>query len=144
MRRILGRPGRAAVPASVLLVAVTALAGCGGGNGSASSKPPNRPATDARIQVLQPTPNEVTGPDVTVKVMLFGAKEVERQGPPIVPTEGHIHVSLDGQIVAMAYSDTQVLKGLTPGPHSVQVDYVATDHIPFSNRVTAAVLFTVK
>ena len=72
------------------------------------------------------------------------AKEVDRQGTPIVPTEGHIHVSRDGNVVAMAYSDTQVLKGLTPGPHSVQVDYVATDHIPFSNRVTAAVLFSVK
>ncbi len=143
MRRIPGRPRRAAVLASVLLVALTALAGCKK-DSSATPKPPNRPATDARIQVLEPTPNQETGPDVTVQVKLFGAKEVERQGPPIVPTEGHIHVSLDGQIVAMAYSDTQVLKGLTPGPHSVQVDYVATDHIPFSNRVTAAVLFTVK
>jgi hypothetical protein len=143
MRRILGRPGRAALPIALLL-ATAVLAGCGGGNGSSSSKPPARPSTDAHIQILDPTPNEVTGPDVTVKVMLTGAKEVERQGPPIVPTEGHIHVSLDGQIVAMAYSDTQVLKGLTPGPHSVQVDYVATDHIPFNNRVTSAVLFTVK
>jgi hypothetical protein len=143
MRRI-PRPGRAPLLACLLLVALTALAGCGGGNGSASSKAPSRPSTDARIQILQPTPNEVTGPDVTVKVQLIGAKEVERQGPPIVPTEGHIHISLDGQIVAMAYSDTQVLKGLTPGAHSVQVDYVATDHIPFSNRVTAAVLFSVK
>jgi hypothetical protein len=143
MRRI-PRPGRAPLLACLLLVALTALAGCGGGNGSDSSKAPSRPSTDARIQILQPTPNEVTGPDVTVKVQLIGAKEVERQGPPIVPTEGHIHVSLDGQIVAMAYSDTQVLKGLTPGAHSVQVDYVATDHIPFSNRVTAAVLFSVK
>ena len=81
---------------------------------------------------------------MTVQVKLFGAKEVDRQGPPIVPTEGHVHVSLDGNIVAMTYGDTQALKGLTPGPHSVQVDYVATDHIPFSNRVTAGVLFTVK
>jgi hypothetical protein len=144
MRRNLGRPGRAPLLACLLLAASTALAGCGGGDGSAGSKLPSRPSTDARIQILQPTPNQVTGPDVTVQVKLFGAKEVERQGPPIVPTEGHIHVSLDGQIVAMAYSDTQVLKGLTPGPHSVQVDYVATDHIPFGNRVTAAVLFTVK
>ena len=120
-----------------------ALAGCSK-DGSVSPPPGVRPMTEARIQILQPTPNQETGPDVTVQVTLFGAKEVERQGPPIVPTEGHIHVSLDGQIVAMAYSDTQVLKGLTPGPHSVQVDYVATDHIPFSNRVTAAVLFSVK
>lgn len=44
----------------------------------------------------------------------------------------------------MAYGDTQTLKGLTPGQHSVQVDFVAVDHVPFKNRVTAAVLFTVK
>ena len=50
----------------------------------------------------------------------------------------------DGTVVAMAYGDSQVLKGLTPGQHSVQVDFVATDHIPFLNRVTAGVLFTVK
>ena len=142
MRRIIGRSGRAALLAPLL--ALLALAGCSKGGNSAGSKPAARPATDARIQILQPTPNQETGPDVTVQVKLIGAKEVDRQGPPIVPTEGHIHVSLDGNVVAMAYSDTQVLKALTPGPHSVQVDYVATDHIPFSNRVTAAVLFTVK
>jgi hypothetical protein len=44
----------------------------------------------------------------------------------------------------MAYSTTQELKGLTPGPHSVQVEFVAIDHLPFRNRVVAAVLFTVK
>ena len=140
MRRILGRSRRAALLAPFLLVA---LAGCSK-DSSATPKPAARPATDARIQILQPTPNQETGPDIPVQVRLIGAKEVDRQGTPIVPTEVHIHVSLDGNVVAMAYSDTQVLKGLTPGPHSVQVDYVATDHIPFSNRVTAAVLFSVK
>jgi hypothetical protein len=63
---------------------------------------------------------------------------------PIKPDEGHIHVSLDGNVVAMAYGDSQTLKGISPGQHSVQVDFVATDHIPFLNRVTAGVLFTVK
>ena len=141
MRRLLGhRAARAAVLVPLLLLT---LAACGKDT-SATPKAPTRPTTDARIQILQPTPNQETGPDVTVQVKLFGAKEVDRQGPPLVPTEGHVHVSLDGNVVAMAYGDTQVLRGLTPGPHSVQVDYVATDHIPFSNRVTAGVLFTVK
>jgi len=141
MRRILGhRWGRVAVLAPLLLLA---LAGCSGNNSSAT-KVPLRPATDARIQILAPTPNQETGPDVTVQVKLFGAKEVPQVTGPIKPDEGHIHVSLDGNVVAMAYGDTQVLKGLTPGPHSVQVDFVASDHIPFRNRVTAGVLFTVK
>jgi hypothetical protein len=141
MRRLLGhRAPRAAVLVPLLLLA---LAGCSKGN-SATPKVPARPVTEARIQILQPTPNQETGPDVTVQVKLYGAKEVPQSGPPIRPDEGHIHVSLDGNVVAMAYGDSQTLKGLTPGQHSVQVDFVAADHIPFQNRVTAGVLFTVK
>ena len=143
MRPLLRSPAvRAAVPALLLTLV---LAGCGsGGSGGPSPKAAARPTTNARIQILQPTPNQETGPDVTVQVQLIGAKEVPQSGPPIKPDEGHIHVSLDGQIVAMAYGDSQMLKGLAPGQHSVQVDFVAADHIPFQNRVTAAVLFTVK
>ena len=48
------------------------------------------------------------------------------------------------RVVAMAYNTTQKLKGLTFGPHSGQVEFVAIDHLPFRNRVIAAVLFTVK
>ncbi|HYT38831.1 MAG TPA: hypothetical protein VEN99_04935 [Acidimicrobiia bacterium] len=141
MRRILGhRAGWAALAAALLLLALTACSK----DKSALPKPVPRPATTARIQILAPTPNQETGPDVTVQVKLFNAKEVPQVSGPIKPDEGHIHVSLDGTVVAMAYGDSQVLKGLTPGQHSVQVDFVATDHIPFRNRVTAGVLFTVK
>ena len=93
---------------------------------------------------MAPVPNQETGPDVTVQVKLIGAREVPEQSGAVKPDEGHIHVSLDGAVVAMAYQDTQVLNGLTPGQHSVQVDFVAVDHAPFRNRVTAGVLFTVK
>jgi hypothetical protein len=141
MRRISDRRfGWAAALASIVLLALT---GCGSDKSSAP-KIPTRPATDARIQILAPTPNQVTGPDVTVQVRLIGAKEVPQVSGPIKPDEGHIHVSVDGNVVAMAYGDTQVLKGLPPGDRSIQVDFVATDHIPFRNRVTAGVLFTVK
>ena len=129
-----------------LLVAL-ALAGCGGGNGKSGSggNPQSaRPSTPARIQIVEPTPNQETGPDVTVKINLIGAKVVPQAAGPIRPDEGHIHVSLDGQVVNMTYTDTQTLTGLSPGQHSVQVDFVAADHIPFANRVTAGVLFTVK
>ena len=128
------------VPLLVLLIGLT---GCGSDKKS-SAPVQERPATDARIQIIAPTPNQETGPDVTVQVKLIGAKEVPQVSGPLKPDEGHIHVALDGAVVAMAYNDTQTLKGLTPGQHSVQVDFVAVDHVPFKNRVTAAVLFTVK
>jgi hypothetical protein len=123
----------------VLLVVLTAC-----GEDKKASAPPERPVTPARIQIVAPIPNQETGPDVTVQVKLIGAKEVPQQAGEVKPDEGHIHVMLDGVVVAMAYGDSQVLKGLTPGEHSVQVDFVAVDHVPFRNRVTAAVLFKVK
>ena len=125
----------------LLLLAPTA---CGEDKKASAPKGPERPATPARIQVVAPTPNQETGPDVTVQVKLIGAREVPQQAGEVKPDEGHIHVSLDGAVVAMAYQDSQVLKGLTKGQHSVQVDFVAVDHLPFRNRVTAGVLFTVK
>lgn len=131
----------AAVSAGLVLVALT---GCGGDKEASSPNAGQRPATKARIQIVSPKPNQETGPEVTIEVNLIGAREVERTGPPITPDEGHIHISVDGATVAMAYGDSHTLKGLTPGPHSVQVDFVAADHIPFANRVTAAVIFTVK
>jgi hypothetical protein len=124
----------------LLLLALTACSK----DSSATPKPAARPATTARIQILAPTPNQETGPDVTVQVKLIGAKVVPQVAGPINPDEGHLHVSLDGTVVNMTYTDSQVLTGLTPGQHSVQVDFVAADHVPFLNRVTAGVLFTVK
>ena len=131
---------RIAVVVSLILVGLT---GCGSDKASAPTVV-ERPTTDARIQIVSPAPNQETGPDVTIQVKLIGAKEVPQVSGPLKPDEGHIHVSLDGTVVAMAYNDTQTLKGLTPGQHSAQVDFVAVDHVPFKNRVTAAVLFTVK
>lgn len=132
---------RIALLVPLLLIGFT---GCGSEKKSSAPKVPERPTTNARIQIVAPTPNQETGPDVTVQVNLIGAKEVPQVTGPLRPDEGHIHVSVDGVVVAMAYGDTQNLKGLTPGQHSVQVDFVAVDHVPFKNRVTAAVLFTVK
>ena len=128
----------------VVLLLLAAATACGEDKKSSAPKAAERPVTPARIQIVAPTPNQETGPDVTVQVKLIGAREVPQQAGEVKPDEGHIHVSLDGAVVAMAYQDTQVLKGLTPGQHSVQVDFVAVDHVPFRNRVTAGVLFTVK
>jgi hypothetical protein len=148
------RPWRKATPtrqkqrsllAVVLALAVMA-AGCGG-SGSSSSKSAtvkDRPTTTVRLQITSPTPNQITPPDVTVKVVLIGGTVVQRTTGPLTPTEGHIHLTLDGKLVSMAYTTEQVLPGQTPGPHAIEAEFVAVDHQPFKNRVKAAVLFQVQ
>ena len=92
----------------------------------------------------------MTPPDTTLVVNLIGGTVVPAAQTTVkgtVPTtEGHIHVSLDGRLVNMAYSTTQVLppEQLTPGQHTVTAEFVAVDHVPFANRPTAAVIFTVQ
>jgi hypothetical protein len=126
---------------ALLLIALALVAaGCGKDDTPAKA----RPSTTARLQLLQPVPNQVSGPDLTVKVNLIGAKVVPRTSSKLRGDEGHIHLSLDGRLVSMAYGTTQKLDGLKAGPHSLQAEFVAADHQPFSNRIVAAVLFTVK
>jgi hypothetical protein len=138
---------RLALPA-VLAIAVTAT-GCGGSKPTTSSSSTVHPASPVRIQITQPTPNQVTGPDVTLVVNVIGGKVVPATQTTVtganIPTDlGHIHVSLDGRLVNMAYSTTQDLHGLTPGQHTLTAEYVAVDHLPFKNRPTAAVIFMVQ
>ncbi len=127
------------------VVVFAALAGCSSsGSGSKGSSAAARPTTSARLQIVSPTPNQTTKPDVTLTLNLIGARVVPAATGPLRADEGHIHVSVDGKLVSMAYGTTQDLTGLTAGPHTVQAEFVATDHAPFENRVIAAVLFQVQ
>jgi hypothetical protein len=136
---VAGKLGRLALP--LILASAITVTGCGGK--STKTVTGKRPTTTAHLVILHPTPNEVTGTKVTLQLGLSGATVVQRTNGPLTPNEGHIHVSVDGQLVSMAYGTTQDLD-LKPGDHSVQAEFVATDHAPFANRVVAAVLFTVK
>ena len=143
MKHVRGHLGPRVI-AWLMPVLLIALPACGDDKKSSAPKVTERPATPARIRIVAPTPNQETGPNVTVEVELIGAREVPQQSGEVKPDEGHIHIMLDGAVVAMTYGDSQTFSNLTPGQHSVQVDFVAVDHVPFRNRVTAGVLFTVK
>jgi hypothetical protein len=131
---------------AVLILAVV-LAGCGSGSPSTatSTSTSDRPTTNARLLIVSPTANEVTGPDITIQLSLTGARVVSTTSTGgLLPTdEGHVHVSVDGLLVSMAFGLSQQLPHLTPGQHSLQAEFVAVDHKPFANRVVAAVLFQV-
>ena len=126
------------------------LAGCGGGSAKKSTTPSgnagNRPSTTAQLKIVSPAPNSTTGPNVTVEMQLIGGKVVppSQISGPLRGDEGHIHVSVDDQLVSMNYSTTAPLTNLKPGLHGVQAEFVAVDHAPFRNRVVTTVLFTVQ
>ena len=65
-------------------------------------------------------------------------------GGPLRPDRGHIHVLVDGNLVSMPVQLRDRLPILTPGVHTVQAEFVASDHLPFANRVVAAVTFDVR
>ena len=131
---------------------VVAAAGCGSkSTGATSSAAPTstsapRPATDATLQIVSPGPNARTGPHVRVTMRLDGAHlaPATQTGGAIQPDEGHIHLSLDGQLIAMPLRLVEPLPRLRAGAHTVQAEFVATDHLPFDNRVVAAVTFNVR
>ncbi len=132
VRRLIGA---LIIAAALVLVA----AACSGGSSG-------RPSTPATLQILTPAPNAVTGTDVALNLRLRGAKVVPayQVGGKIQPDRGHIHVSVDGQLTQMFYGVTQKVPNLTPGTHTIQAEFVASDHLPFANRVVAAVTFEVK
>ena len=127
--------------ATALAAATVTLGACGGD--SSSSSP--RPSTDARLEIVRPTPNQILPPTFQLDLNLIGAKVVPETaaGGPLRGDEGHIHVTLDGKLISMTYGTTQELKDLPPGPHNIQAEFVAADHAPFSNRLIVAVAFAV-
>jgi hypothetical protein len=104
-----------------------------------------RPSTPARLQILSPVPNQRTGADVVVRMRLDGARiALPRDGATVRGDRGHIHISLDGQVIAMPTTLRVPLPTLEPGPHTVSAEFAASDHEPFRNRVIATVTFEVR
>ena len=135
---------RSLVIAAAAFAAALALVGCGGSSKSTGTS--SRPTTSARLQILEPTANAKTGPDVVLKLQLTGAQVAppDQVKGKLRGDRGHIHVSVDGAVVTMNYSTTAPLPHLAPGQHTVQAEFVAIDHQSFRNRVVTAVLFDVQ
>jgi hypothetical protein len=134
---------RVAVP--LLLAGVVTVGGCGGKSSTTSTASQGaRPSSPATVAIVEPTANETTGPNVHVVVDLQNAKIVQPTTGPLRGDEGHLHLSVDGKLVSMAYGTTQDLNGLAPGPHTLLAEFVATDHQPFRNRPQASTIFTVQ
>ena len=141
------------VTALPVVAAVLATA-CGGGSGAtppltptgSRPNPATRPSTPATLDIRQPTNGEVlTGAPATihVKVKLTGARIVPATTTHIVPTQGHLHVYLDGRIVSMNFSTNATVGNVRAGVHRLVVEFVASDHFPFNPDVRQTVTFDV-
>jgi hypothetical protein len=139
---LLGRMVPTAVFGAALALSAT---GCTSTSPS-STTPSRRLSTPATLEISSPAPNAHTGRTVSLVLLLDHARLVPpvQVGGRLFPERGHIHVSVDGQLVAMPLQLTDPLPTLTPGIHTVEAEFVASDHLPFANRVVAAVTFQVK
>ena len=101
-----------------------------------------RPSSTAKLTILSPAPGaSISGKTLHVPLALTGAVIVPQTSTHLTPDRGHVHLLLDGRVVSMAYGLDQDV-AVTPGPHLLQAEFVATDHFPFNPRVIAIVTFT--
>ena len=143
MRKTIGR-----VAAATALIVVASACASGGPSADGSPPPPSssrRPSSTAKLAIVAPeNGSTVVGPTADLRVSLKDARIVKKTSTDLTPDEGHIHVLLDGKLISMSYGLEQKIPDLTPGPHRVQVEFVATDHAPFDPRVIAVTSFQVK
>lgn len=103
-----------------------------------------RPASTATLVFERPAEAQlVRGDDVEVVLDLSGARVVEAASTRLTPDTGHVHLRLDGRLVSMTFGVVQVvsLRGVDPGRHTLEAEFVAADHAPFDPRVIASVSF---
>ncbi|HXA29306.1 MAG TPA: hypothetical protein VN193_11240 [Candidatus Angelobacter sp.] len=140
-------------PIAFLGAALLLLSACGGGGGGGASPTPaasstpdlaSRPSSPATLEIASPTANEVVhGTSLHVAVALQNATVVKTTTTQITPTEGHVHLYLDNQLIYMAYSLQQDVP-VHPGVYTLRAEFVASDHFPFNPRVySQSIVFSV-
>jgi hypothetical protein len=130
--------------ASVLALALVA-ASCGSDGSTTSSTAAARPSSTAVLSITSPKDGvTIHGSTVDLVVKLTGATLVNTTSTDLRPDEGHLHVTLDDQLLTMTSGTSYPIPDVPPGQHLLKVEFVANDHAPFDPRVIAAVSFTVR
>jgi hypothetical protein len=108
------------------------------------AEPAPRPHSTATLAIVEPPPGvTVSGATIQIRLVLTGAKLVLQTSTRLVPDEGHIHVKLDGQLVSMTAGLEQQVP-VTTGPHVIEAEFVANDHLPFNPRILTTLPFVVR
>jgi hypothetical protein len=126
-----------------------ALTACSGGNSGGPDAPATttavaaaRPSSPAKLIITRPKNGQtVRQQRPELHLELDGGKIVSQTTTRVQGDEGHIHLHVDGKLVAMNYGLRQRLPALPPGQHVVQVEFVAADHAPFEPRILTQAAF---
>ena len=104
----------------------------------------SRPPSAVTVTILSPTNGEVVhGSKVHVVVSINGGQIVATTSSDVSPTQGHVHLYLDSQLIYMAYQLSQDVP-VKPGTYTLYAEWVAADHFPFNPRdKTTPIFFTV-
>ncbi|HEY6469268.1 MAG TPA: hypothetical protein VI434_05835 [Candidatus Dormibacteraeota bacterium] len=109
----------------------------------------HRPSSPVKITLISPVNGTtVHGASVLVRVSVTGGEVTTVTFPlgskPVSPTEGHVHLYLNNQLIYMSYTLQQEIP-VKPGvEYSMYAEFVAQDHYPFNPRdVTPTIFFTV-
>jgi hypothetical protein len=143
---------------ALALMAVLA-AGCGGGGdnqtpdivGAGEDCPTDgelptskRPTSTGSITIVEPERGElVEGDSVTVKIELEGACLLEEAQREVRPDTGHMHLTLDSEVVTLLAGLEFTIDDVGPGSHLLQAEFSAADHGPFDPPVVQTVQFRV-
>jgi hypothetical protein len=110
---------------------------------SPTPSPTPRLSSTGHITIVQPVANTVvTTTTLHVEFQLTGAHIVDITTKNVTPDTGHIHLSIDGILISMNYQLSQdvSMQRYTAGPHILQGEFVAADHLPFSPRLITKVI----
>jgi hypothetical protein len=105
----------------------------------------SRPTSAGQLAIVSPRPAEIFRGDpaaVAVSLSLSDATIVRVTTIHVVPNQGHVHLYLDGSLVAMTGLEASL--SVAPGTHTLRAEFVASDHGPFSPPVMAEVTFEVQ
>jgi hypothetical protein len=104
--------------------------------GAFAVTPDSQPAADdITVEIEDPTDGSTVdaGEPFALQVALEGASLTTKVTSDD-PTEGHIHIYVDGKVVSMPSTLTPEVE-LRVGPHTIAVEYVTAEHAPLDPPV---------
>lgn len=101
-----------------------------------------RPSTTATLDVVSPAEGQRFPTNaVPIRVNVNGGSLAAANADRLQPGKGHLQISVDRVLVTRAANPVQIVQ-MGDGDHTIGIEYVAGDHLPFCPKV--AVTRTVK